>query len=48
MLTTQDENFYINQFKSINELIEKFNYIFNTIQKSTIETLAKNFLQLEK
>ena len=43
MLTTQDENFYINQFKSINELIEKFNYIFNTIQKSTIKTLAPNY-----
>ena len=48
MLTSQDENFYINQFKSINELIEKFNYIFNTIQKSIIEALAKNFLQFEK
>ena len=29
-------------------MIEKFNYIFNTIQKSNIEALAPNFLQLEK
>ena len=48
MLTIQEEHFYINEFKSINELIEKFNYIFNTIQKSNIEALAPNFLQLEK
>ena len=48
MLTTQGENLYINKFKSINELIEKFNYIFNTIQKSTIKTFPPNLLKLKK
>ena len=28
-LVTQVENFYVNELKSINELIEKFNVIFN-------------------
>ena len=48
MITTQGENLYINKFKSINELVETFNDIFNTIQKSTIKTLALNLLKLEK
>ena len=40
-LVTQVENFYVNELKSINELIEKFNVIFS------IEKSNKNFLELE-
>ena len=47
MLQTQIENFHESVFKSINELIEKFNYIFN-IQKGIIKQLAPELLDLQK
>ena len=47
MLQTQIENFHESVFKSINELIEKFNFIFN-IQKGIIKQLAPEFIELQK
>ena len=47
MLQIQIENFHESEFKSINELIEKFNYIFN-IEKWIIKQLAPEFIELQK
>ena len=47
MLQIQIENFHESEFKSINELIEKFNYIFN-IEKGIIKQLTPEFLDLQK
>ena len=44
-LVTQEENFYINQLKSINELIEKFNIIFN-IEKNNITNMESDMKEL--
>ena len=47
ILVTQEEHFYEKEFKSINELIEKFNNIFN-LPKRSIETLAPGLSKLQK
>ena len=47
ILVTQEEHFYEKEFKSINELIEKFNNVFN-LRKRSIETLAPRLLELQK